>query len=180
MPDPNYPEYSLTLEQQTVYNLKDYFSGLTLPQGYDTPVFNVGRFKADPTKKPVVEFLVGSPFDADSWKHERDKNGGQIAGGCAISRWYYRYTVNVIFFMTRTHEVQLEALTKARAFLQWIHWKCDQASVATLGLTTSDFGETPVLMNVISLKEHEGGGPPASYLLKATIYLEQLVTRRST
>lgn len=156
--------------------------------------FHLGRFQASPEDKaPVITLHVGNPVDPASsgsqdWRHELIDGSQEMAGGaCYASQWFYRYTVQIQYFMTRTGEKQDAALDKASRLTQWLSshiskatpWVLNKISVDPL-VWPSAFNETPMETLVMAIETQEGGGPSQSYIHRATIFIEQRVLKGAT
>lgn len=147
---------------------------------------HVGRHQASPvTEPPIISLHVGNPLDTSAvggrdWRHELDPESAEIAGpSCTAGIWYYRYTCQVRFFMTRTKETQVDALERGSRLAEWLHYTINAASVRVLqsyGLPVeSSFGERALTQKVVSIESSEEGGPPASYITRHTLFIEQVV-----
>jgi len=149
--------------------------------------FHKGRWLDSPEEvSPLVTIHENNQQDtggpgSEDWPHERITSGEdyfpEMAGGGCTYQMYYRYTIQLQYFMTLTGEEQQEALVKNREFVTWLINKISKADLAALrqfGLGPDDYGNQPLRIRLMKWNSREGGGPPSSYIERTVFFLEQL------
>jgi hypothetical protein len=179
----------MALDDRYLVALKGYLEDqyvLDPPDSGTVGLVKCGKLQESPEDKPAVITLhIGDTASEDTWNEmitEQERQGGgsthQLLGGYnelgGGALYWYRFTAQMRYFLTRTPADQVQAQAQASEVFGWLRRKIKGADATALALTP-DTDETFLYTVVNKWQLRESGGPPASYIWRGTIRFSALV-----